>query len=50
MHFLHMQKNGKPWGRPGGAAVKFARSALVAQGLQLQIPGADLRTACQAML
>ena len=37
-------------GQPGGTAVKFARSALVAQGLLVQIPGVDLRTASQAML
>ena len=41
----------KVWGGwPGGAAVKFARSTFVAQGLPVQIPGADLRNTCQAML
>ena len=30
------------WGRPSGAAVKCARSALAAQGLLVQIPGADM--------
>ena len=29
-------------GRSGGAAVKFAHSALVAQGLLVQIPGVDM--------
>ena len=29
-------------GRPGGAAVKCARSASVAQGLPVRIPGADM--------
>ena len=28
--------------RPGGAAVKFAHSASAAQGLPVQIPGADM--------
>ena len=37
-------------GRPGGAEVKFARSALTAQGLLVRIPGVDLRTTCQAVL
>ena len=35
---------------PGGAAVRFARSALAAWGLLVRIPGVDLCTACQAML
>ena len=35
---------------PSGAVVKFACSASVTQGSLVQIPGADLRTACQAML
>ena len=30
------------WGRPGGAALKFARSASVAQGSPVWIPGADM--------
>ena len=34
----------------GGIVVKFARSALTAQSSQVQIPGADLHTAHQAML
>ena len=38
------------WGRPGGAPVKFARSALAARGSPVRILGADLCTACQAML
>ena len=38
------------WGQLGGAAVKFARSASVARGLPVRILGADLHTACQAML
>ena len=29
-------------GQPGGAAVKFTCSALVAQGSLVQIPGADM--------
>ena len=28
------------WGRPGGAVVKFARSASAARGLPVRIPGA----------
>ena len=31
-----------PRGRPDGAAVKCTRSALTAQGSQVQIPGADM--------
>ena len=38
------------WGRPGGAVVKFARSALAARGPLVRIPGVDLCTACEAML
>ena len=38
------------WGQPGGAAVKFTQSALVAWGSPVRIPGADLRITCQAML
>ena len=30
------------WGRSGGAAVKFARSASAAQGSWVQIPRADM--------
>ena len=37
-------------GQPGGAPVEFTCSASVARGLLVQIPGVDLRTACQAML
>ena len=37
-------------GQPSGAVVKFAHSALVAQGLPIWILGADLHTACQAVL
>ena len=29
-------------GRPGGAAVKFSRSALEAQGSSVRIPGVDM--------
>ena len=38
------------WGQLGGAMVKFARSASAAWGSQVQILGADLCAACQAML
>ena len=37
-------------GQPGGIVVKFVCSTSAAQGLQIQIPGADLYTAYQAML
>ena len=37
-------------GWPGGAEVKFSRSALAALGSPVQIPGTDLHTAWQAML
>ena len=40
----------KVGGRPGGTAVKFACSALVARGSLVRVPGADLCTASQAML
>ena len=44
-------RNKRPWrGWPGGTAVKFAGSASVARGSLVQIPGADLHTAWQAML
>ena len=33
---------GMSGGQPSGAAVKFARSALVAWGLPVRIPGADM--------
>ena len=38
------------WGQPGGAPIEYARSVSAAQGSLVQIPGVDLRTACQAML
>ena len=38
------------WGWPGSIVVTFTCSALVAQGLWLWIPGADLHTTHQAML
>ena len=34
-----------PGGQPGGTVVKFAHSASATQGLSVQIPGVDLRTA-----
>ena len=37
-------------GWPSGAAVKCARSALVARGPLVWILGVDLHTACKAML
>ena len=37
-------------GQPRGQVVKFAHSALAAQGSPVQILGADLRTAHQDML
>ena len=37
-------------GQPRGTAVKCTPSASAAQGSPLWIPGADLHTACQAML
>ena len=37
-------------GRPGGVVVKFTYSTSVAQGFQVQIPGADLYMAHRAML
>ena len=37
-------------GGPSGTAVKFTHSASVLWGSLSQIPGADLRTACQARL
>ena len=37
-------------GQPSGLEVMFACSASVAQGSLVQIPGADLCTAYQAML
>ena len=38
------------WGWPGGIVVEFVCSALMAQGLQVQISVMDLLTAHQAML
>ena len=38
------------WGWPSGVVVKFSHSAAVAQGSLVQILGADLHTAWQAML
>ena len=43
------QKSGKE-GPACGVVVKFAHSASATQGSPVQIPGMDLRTACQAML
>ena len=43
-----MKKENK--GQTGATVVKFTRSALVAPGSWVQIPGADLHTAHQAML
>ena len=43
-------KMDKCQGWPGGIVVKFVRSALGAQGSQVQIPGVDLHTTHQAML
>ena len=37
-----LQKSEEKRGRPGGAVVKCARSASVARGLPVQIPGADM--------
>ena len=37
-------ENGEVRGWPGGIVVMFARSALVAQGLQVWIPRVDLHT------
>ena len=38
------------WGWPGSSAVKLTHLALVAQCLLVWILGADICTACQAML
>ena len=38
------------WGQPGGVEVKFACSTSAAWGSWVQILGADLHTAYQAML
>ena len=48
LFFLPVILSQRGW--PGGAAIKFAHSTSVAQGSPVQIQGADLRTACQAML
>ena len=42
MHFENQFKILTVWGRPGGAAVKFAHSASVAWGSPVWIPGADM--------
>ena len=39
-----------PWGRPGHLMVGFTRSALVAWGSPVWVPGADPHIAHQAML
>ena len=38
------------WGQPGGTVAKCTRCALAARVLLVRIPGADTRTAWQAML
>ena len=43
-------KKQKTWGRPGGTVVRFACSPSVARSLPVQILGADLRAAHQAIL
>ena len=43
-------KNKKEGGQPSGVAVRITSSALAAQILPVQIPGADLRTAYQSIL
>ena len=43
-------KNINMRGQPGGAAVKFIRSALAVPGSPVRILGADVCSACQAML
>ena len=35
-------KKGVIWGRPGGIVVKFTRSASVARGSRVRIPGVDM--------
>ena len=45
-----MNENSICRGQPGGAAVKFAHSALAAMGSPVQISGVDPRTTYQAML
>ena len=47
--FITEQKN-EVQGQPRGIVVKFAHSPSVARGSQVQIPGADLHTICQAIL
>ena len=47
---FHCIKIKKFWGRHVSTAVKFACSSSAARGSPVQIPGADLRTTCQAML
>ena len=48
-HTQDIYKNSS-WGWPSSAALKFAHSTPAAWGSPVPIPGADLRTACQAML
>lgn len=49
MHvFIKKDKNPRGW--PGGGVVKFGCPTSAAQGLGVQIPGADLHTAHQALL
>ena len=43
-------KNVASGGQPYGAAVMFVRSASVAQGSLVRIPGADLCATCHTML
>ena len=48
--FFKVKKNHSVRGQPGGAAIKFTRSASMARGFPAQIPGTDLDTAFPAML
>ena len=45
---MKLEKLDRGW--PSGAVVKSTRSASAAKDLLIRIPGADLGTACQAML
>ena len=45
-----MAKEMRLGGRPGGVVVKFAHSASMARGSQVQIPGVGPHTTHQAML
>ena len=49
-HFTIWVKNEFCRAQPSGAVVKFTCSTLAAWGSQVQIPGADLHTAGQAIL